>query len=95
MTTMLSKLRESQCHSGLSGRKRGTENWVNCPWPTVNSTALYKGTSMDITDGPTKEFPVGEGVASTVRVMPRETKVLCAPPCMPCPVCLLCLTGLH
>lgn len=50
---------------------------------------------MDITVGLNEEFPVGEGVASTVRVMPRETKVLCAPPCMLCPVCLLCLTGLH
>lgn len=95
MTTMLSKLRESQLHSGLSGRKRGTENWVNRPWPTVNSTALYKGTSMDITVGLTKEFPVGGSVVSTVRVMPRETKVPCAPPCMPCLVCLLCLIGLH
>lgn len=50
---------------------------------------------MDITVGLTKEFEAGGCVASTVRVLPRETKVPCATPCMPCPVCLLCLTGLH
>lgn len=72
-TTMLSTLRESQLPR---------DPLANC-----DSTTHYKGASTDITVGLTKEFPVGGCVASVMRVMPRETKVLCAPylhalPCM-------------